>query len=34
MTGEEGEGGEAAVPETGDEDAAGFDDEMPVREAA
>jgi hypothetical protein len=34
VSGQEGEGGEAPVPETGDEDAAGFDDEMPVREAA
>jgi hypothetical protein len=31
---EEGEGGDAAVPETGEEDTAGFNDEMPVREAA
>jgi len=34
VPGEEGEGGEAAVPKTGEEDAAGFNDEMPVREAA
>jgi len=34
VSGEEGEGGEAPLPETGEEDAAGFDDEMPVREAA
>ena len=34
VSGEEGEGREAPVPETGEEDAAGFNDEMPVREAA
>jgi ParB/RepB/Spo0J family partition protein len=34
VPGEEGEGGEAAAPETDEEDAAGFNDEMPVREAA
>ena len=34
VPGEEGEGGDAAVPETGEEEAAGFNDEMPVREAA
>jgi ParB family chromosome partitioning protein len=34
LSGEEGDGGDATVPEADDEDAAGFDDEMPVREAA
>jgi hypothetical protein len=34
VSGEEGEDGDAALPETGDEDTAGFHDEMPVREAA
>jgi ParB family chromosome partitioning protein len=33
-SGEEAEGGDAALPETGEEDAAGLNDEMPVREAA
>jgi ParB/RepB/Spo0J family partition protein len=34
VSGEDGEGGEAPVPETGEEDAAGFNDDLPVREAA
>ena len=34
VSGEEGEGGDANVPETGEEDAAGFNDDLPVREAA
>jgi hypothetical protein len=34
VPGEECERGDATAPEAGDEDAAGFDDEMPVREAA
>ena len=36
MTGEDGEGGDvsAAEPEAGDEDDAGFDNDLPEREAA
>jgi hypothetical protein len=34
LTGEEGEGGDVALPETGEEDSAGLNDDSPVREAA